>query len=291
MTSTSITFPDRVRDAANFLMTNRLPRRQLTRLFGWYSKLEQPWVAQPSLALWRRVADLHLEEAEQQQFRSLHECFVRRLKPGARPLCTDADTLCSPSDAIIGACGTVREGQVLQVKGQAYPLADLLLDDGLARRHEGGLFITLRLTSSMYHRFHAPCDLQIQRVTHIPGDMWNVNPPALARVPSLFCRNERAVIRVRCQPGGEPLTLVPVAAILVASLRLHCINALLGQAYEGPRDIPCNAGVSRGEEMGWFEHGSTIIMLAPRGWQLAPGLATGMRIRMGEALVKTAAGA
>jgi phosphatidylserine decarboxylase len=287
MTRQGIAVAQRLGDATNFVLTNRLPRRQLTRLFGWFSRIEHPWVAQPSLALWRRFADLRLDEAREAKFRSVHDCFVRELKPGARQVDSDPRVLCSPSDAILGAHGVVREGTVLQVKGQAYALSDLLLDDALACRHEGGTYVTLRLTSSMYHRFHAPCDLQVGTVTHVPGDMWNVNPAALARVPSLFCRNERAIIRARRSDNGDALTLVPVAAILVASLRLHCLDTLLGQSYEGPRELRCQKSVARGEEMGWFEHGSTIVVLTPPGYHLAPGLVTGQRLQMGQALLRS----
>ena len=148
-------------------------------------------------------------------------------------------------------------------------------------------FATLRLTSSMYHRFHAPYDCRVERVSYISGDTWNVNPIALKRVERLFCKNERAVIRCRL-PSGALLTLVPVAAILVASIRLKFLDVRLHLEYRGPNVIPCDAAVSKGEEMGWFEHGSTIIVFAPEGVSLRDGLGEGGRLRMGEALMRLA---
>jgi phosphatidylserine decarboxylase len=141
------------------------------------------------------------------------------------------------------------------------------------------------LTSSMYHRFHAPDDGTVEHVSYIGGDTWNVNPIALERVQRLFCRNERAVIRMRLT-DGTPLALVPVAAILVASIRLHFLDVLLHIRWPGPNEMPCNARVTKGEELGWFEHGSTIIVFAPPGCALAQGIATGQRIRQGQALLQ-----
>ena len=121
------------------------------------------------------------------------------------------------SDGIVGAAGPVIAGECLQAKGFAYTLMDLLADRDLVRQYQQGSYVTLRLTAGMYHRFHAPADCEVQHVSYISGDTWNVNPIALQRVENLFCKNERAVIRLRLEPSGHIITLVPVAAILVAS--------------------------------------------------------------------------
>ena len=143
----------------------------------------------------------------------------------------------SPSDGIIGAFGKIEDTKLFQIKGAPYSLLDLLGDPALVERHRNGRFLTLRLTSSMYHRFHAPYDATIERVTFIHGDVWNVNPIALKRVERLFCKNERAVIETRLA-SGEALTLVPVAAILVASIRLHFLDVTLNAQSRGPVDFP-----------------------------------------------------
>jgi phosphatidylserine decarboxylase len=270
----------------NFLLSNRIPRRQLTRFMGWWSRIEQPWVCSASIAIWRLFSDLDLSEAKTARFRSLHDCFTRELKDGARPIDQRPNRLISPCDGLVGACGRVSLGSVLQAKGSPYTLTDLLADAALARYYEGGQYATLRLTSSMYHRFHAPADCRVEQITYIAGDTWNVNPIALKRVARLFCRNERAVIRCRLAASDKILTLVPVAAILVASIRLRFLNVLLHLRYRGPNVIPCDATLQRGEEMGWFEHGSTIIVFAPPGLSLADGVREGARFRMGEALLR-----
>jgi phosphatidylserine decarboxylase len=268
----------------NFLLTNRIPRRWLTQVMGWVSRIENPLVCRVGIFLWRLFTDLDLSEARKTHFTSLHDCFTRQLKDGARPVDPDPLALTSPCDALVGACGKVENGMVLQAKGFPYPLADLLCDDELVRYYRGGTFATLRLTSSMYHRFHAPCDCRVEQVSYISGDTRNVNPVALKRVERLYCKNERAVIRCRLSSGAL-LTLVPVAAILVASIRLKFLDVRLHLKYRGPNLIPCDAPLRKGEEMGWFEHGSTIIVFAPPGVELCERFGDGGRVRMGEPLL------
>lgn len=274
----------------NFLLTNRVPRQLLTRFMGWFSQIEQPLVRDLSIATWKLFADLDLSDARKTEFRSLHDCFTRELKPGARTVNDDPDILTSPSDGIVGACGSIAGVELFQAKGFPYTLPDLLGDPELVERYRDGSYITLRLTSSMYHRFHAPADCDVHKVTYISGDTWNVNPIALKRVEKLFCKNERALIETTLTPGGQRILLVPVAAILVASIRLHFIDVLLHIRYRGPNVIPCSAQFAKGEEMGWFQHGSTIIVFAPKGFALCEGIADGKQVRMGEALMRIPGG-
>jgi phosphatidylserine decarboxylase len=273
----------------NFLLTNRIPRGLLTRLVGRLSRIENPLFCRICIWLWRLFTDLDLSEAKKQRFNSVHECFTRELKEGARSIDPDPNCLISPCDGLVGACGLVQQGMALQAKGFDYPLLDLLRDESACRYYEGCQYVTLRLTSSMYHRFHAPAEARVEQVVYISGDTWNVNPIALKRVERLFCKNERAVLRCRLEPSDAQagvLTLVPVAAILVASIRLKFLDVLLHVKYRGPHLIPCNAAVRRGEEMGWFEHGSTIIMFAPPGMELQPGIEEGTRLAMGQAILR-----
>jgi phosphatidylserine decarboxylase len=269
----------------NFLLTNRVPRIALTRFMGWFSQRREPWVRDLSIAVWKRFADLDLSDAKKTHFDSLHDCFTRDLKAGARPIDEDSSVLTSPCDAIVGACGRIEGAQVFQAKGFPYSAVELFGDAAAFEPYRNGSYATLRLTSSMYHRFHAPHDLSIERVTHLSGDTWNVNPIALKRIERLFCRNERALLETRLA-SGHRLALVPVAAILVASLRLHCVDRRLHRRYRGPRRIDCNAVYRKGDELGWFEHGSTIIVFAPPGFALADGVAPGMHIRMGRPLMR-----
>jgi phosphatidylserine decarboxylase len=273
----------------NFLLTNRIPRIALTRWMGWFSQIESPLLARISIAVWRVFSDLDLSDAKKQRFTSLHDCFIRELKEGARTVDLSADVLASPSDAIVGAQGTVEHGQLFQAKGMPYTMRELFGPQQDLAPFEGGRFMTLRLTSSMYHRFHAPDAARLEHVSYLSGDCWNVNPIALKRVERLFCRNERAVLRMTLS-DGTPIAIVPVAAVLVASMRLHAVDVErhLRQLNEanGAHEWPCDAPYERGQEMGWFQHGSTLIVFTPPGFE--PLVETGQRIRMGQALMRRA---
>jgi phosphatidylserine decarboxylase len=273
-------------DGLNYLVTNRIiPRRSLTRFVGWLAKVEQPLVRDLSIGLWRQFSDLDLSEARQTTFRSLHACFIRELKDGARPIDQTPDILTSPCDAIVGASGRIVDGVMLQVKGSTYALEELVRDPGLVAAYRNGTYVTLRLTASMYHRFHAPHDCRVRQVRHIAGDAWNVNPPTLKRVERVFCRNERAVLTLDLD-AGQQVALVPVAAILVAGLKLRFMDLPADQRHTDTWVRDCDVPFAKGEEMGWFEHGSTIIVLAPPAVELGAGVTEGHTIRMGEPLMR-----
>jgi phosphatidylserine decarboxylase len=271
-------------EGLNFLLTNRLPRRTATRFMGWFSQIEQPLVRKASMALWRLFCDVDLSDAEKLRFTSMRDCFTRRLKPGSRPFSTDAGLFPSPSDAIVGANGPIDGDTVHQIKGMDYRLSELIGDANAIAPFIGGHFVTLRLTAGMYHRFHAPRDLTVKEVTYFPGDCWNVNPPALKRVPRLFCRNERAALRCTIDTD-QPLMIVAVAAVLVASIRLSFLDLPSTIRRGLVRRFTSGARLMRGEEMGWFEQGSTLVLLLPPGWAMA--VEEGTRIRAGQPLAQS----
>jgi phosphatidylserine decarboxylase len=270
----------------NFLLTNRIPRRAATNLVARIARAEHPLIARPALAAWRFFAGVDFDEAETTHFRTLRDGFIRRLKPGARPFDADPKVIASPCDAIVGAHGRIDGDRLLQVKGFPYRLGDLVPDPAMVETYCDGSFVTLRLTAGMYHRFHAPHDLIVGGVTYLSGDCWNVNPIALKRVERLFCRNERAVIEMRLRATGTPMLMVPVAAILVASIQLSFLDTERSLRERGSARISCNAALAKGEEMGWFEHGSTIIVFLPAKVHLADTLVEGATIRAGQPLAR-----
>ncbi|MDO6443386.1 archaetidylserine decarboxylase [Marinobacter sp. 2_MG-2023] len=270
----------------NFLLTNRIPRRWLTLFMGWFSRIESPILARISIAVWQCFADdLRLQDARTPRFRSLMECFTRQLKPGLRPLDMHPGVVCSPCDAIVGACGRIEGNRVFQAKGFPYSLDELIPDAAQAARYRNGQFVTLRLKSSMYHRFHAPVDCHVSQVDYVSGDTWNVNPIALKRVEKLFCKNERAVLELRLDDPRYSLTLVPVAAILVASMKFHFLAEPLDLKYRGANRITCDAEFVKGQEIGYFQHGSTILVFASEQYQRIAGIDEGHCIKVGEALL------
>ncbi len=273
----------------NFLLTNRLPRRWLTQFMGWFSKIEHPWVRDNSIAIWKFFSNLDLSDAKKSNFKSMHDCFTRELKSGARTINMDPSVMASPVDAIVGASGRIDGTLVFQAKGFPYSLQDLLGEEENVDDWQDGTFVTLRLTSSMYHRFHAPYDCTVEKVRYYSGDTWNVNPIALHRVEKLFCKNERAFIRTRLDGTGpcanQRVALIPVAAILVASIRLHFLDVLFHLKYSGPKTFSCDAPFAKGQEMGWFQHGSTVIILAGKGFILCDDLQQGSKVHMGQAIM------
>jgi phosphatidylserine decarboxylase len=138
----------------------------------------------------------------------------------------------------------------------------------------------------MYHRFHAPCRCEVRDLTYISGDTWNVNPIALRRIERLFCRNERAVIHARVTDSTQSIALVPVAAILVASIHLNFVRMPLTLNHKGRHRIPCRASFEKGDEMGHFRQGSTIILFGTDGLELCETVRQDSRIRMGEPMMR-----
>ncbi len=269
----------------NFLLTNRIPRAALTRFMGWFSKIENPLVRDLSIACWRLFSDLDLSEARKTEFKSLHDCFTRELRPGLRPVDPDPAIVASPCDGIIGAFGRIADTELFQIKGAPYSLLDLLGDPALVERAPQRPLH--HVAADVEHVSPLPCahDCRIEQVTFIHGDTWNVNPIALKRVERLFCKNERAVIQTHLATG-EALTLVPVAAILVASIRLHFLDVRAQRADQGAGGVSVRLSVRKGDELGWFEHGSTIIVLAPDQFEFCDNVSDQARIRAGEPLLR-----
>ena len=269
----------------NFLLTNRVPRAALTRFMGWFSKIEQPLIRDLSIALLAAVFRSRPVRGAQDEFqepaRLFHPRAQARLAP-ARPRPVDRGQSLRRHHRRVRRD---RRYRTVSDQGRRLFASDLLGDPALVEAHRNGRFITLRLTSSMYHRFHAPYDCRIEQVDFISGDTWNVNPIALKRIEKLFCKNERAVIRTRL-PTGETLTLVPVAAILVASIRLHFLDLVLNAETRGPDVFPCDVSVRKGDELGWFEHGSTIIVLAPDHFEFCDNVVGSARICAGQPLMR-----
>ena len=230
---------------------------------GWFSKRRHPWVRDASIAVWRLFADLDLRDAKKTRFDSLHDCFIRELQAG---LARRRSAACGAGEPLRRHRRRLRRGrrhQVFQAKGFPYSVADLFGD---AQPVEPSRRLLRDAAPDLEHVPPLPraARLRVERVTYMSGDTWNVNPIALKRVERLYCKNERAVDRARLRRRPR-IALVPVAAILVASIRLHFLDVLLHLRYRGPQRIDCARRYRKGEEMGWFEHGSTIIVFAPRG--------------------------
>ncbi len=273
----------------NFLLTNRVPRRLLTQFMGWFSQIEQPVVRRLSIGIWRFFADVDLGDAKTTQFPQ----HARLASPGssrtdARPIDPDPAVLVSPCDAIVGACGRLEGGVLIQAKGQSYTLQELLDDARLVRLYGDGCYVTLRLSSGMYHRFHAPHDCRIEQVTYISGDTWNVNPIALKRVDKAVLPQRARAAAGKLDATGDVVTLVPVAAILVASIRLHFVDVLLHLKYPGPNRHCLRCGVAQGRG-DWLVSARLDRHRSRAGAIIRPcaNVAQGATVRMGQPLLRT----
>ena len=231
-----------------------------------------------------------LEEAEWSRidnYEHFNAFFTRALKPGLRPQPAAPDRLSSPVDGAISQLGPIRQGLLVQAKGHTYSSAALLADEELAKNFYGGSFSTIYLEPHDYHRVHMPCTGRLRSWAYVPGRLFSVNPSTARSVPGLFARNERMVAVFDTQFG--PMALVMVGAIIVGGIETVW-NGRLTPPHR--RNVPPTYYqpmqpllLRRGDELGRFHMGSTVILLAPPGalnWN--PELAPGQEVRLGQGL-------
>ncbi|HYR26783.1 MAG TPA: archaetidylserine decarboxylase [Aquabacterium sp.] len=220
-------------------------------------------------------------------YASFNEFFSRPLKAGARPL-AQADLVC-PVDGAISQFGPIQKDQVFQAKGHSYSTTALVGGDReLAARFEDGHFATLYLSPKDYHRIHMPCDGRLTRMIYVPGELFSVNPATARGVPGLFARNERVVCVFESEHGPFVLTLVGATIVgSMATVWHGLVNPPRSQQVREWRYEDQAIVLKKGEEMGRFLLGSTVVMLFPKGdLRFNPAWAAAGPIRMGEAMAQ-----
>ena len=265
-----------------------MPRRALTQLAGRLAGAELGGLTQAAIRRFVARYGVDMSEAANPDiagYASFNDFFTRALRPGARPLAA-ADYLC-PVDGAISQFGAIERGQIFQAKGHHYGARALLAgDEQLAAEFEDGQFATLYLSPRDYHRIHMPCAGRQVRMTHVPGDLFSVNPTTARGVPGLFARNERVVCLFDTVRG--PLALVLVGATIVGSMATvwhGVVNPPRPGAVRRFDYADRPVDLARGAEMGRFLLGSTVVLLWPRGTlRFNPGWAPGGAVRMGEAM-------
>lgn len=280
-----------LQDRLKVLPQYLLPKRALTVFGGWVAGARAGRLTTRLIAWFVRKYGVNMAEAaspDLASYASFNEFFTRPLKPGARPLAS-ADLIC-PVDGAISQFGAIQRDQIFQAKGHHYSSTALVGGDAvLAAQFDNGHFATLYLSPRDYHRIHMPCDGVLKRMIYVPGDLFSVNPLTARGVPGLFARNER-VVCVFDGPHG-PFALVLVGATVVGSMATvwqGVINPPRGPVREWRYDGGAIA-LKRGEEMGRFLLGSTVVMLFPAGpLQFNSGWAPGEAIRLGEAMADRA---
>jgi phosphatidylserine decarboxylase len=264
-----------------------LPRNLLSRAAGRFAALRLPrsWV-RAEIELFARAVGADLAEVRDplESFGSLQEFFTRALRDGVRPVDSADDALVAPCDGAWGESGTIEAGRLMQVKGQPYALSDLLASREDAAAFEGGAFATFYLAPRDYHRFHAPCDLRVERARYVPGTLWPVNRIGLDGVAGLFAQNERIAATMRATHSDSLMCLVAVGATLVGKIRLR-FDALETNVRGAPAEVRAYPGgipLAKGQEWGHFEFGSTLVLAAQRGAVELSAKPPGSRLRLGE---------
>jgi len=284
-----------VSDRLSVLPQYLLPKQALTAFAGFVASRERGWVTTEIIRRFVAKYQVNMEEAARSDIASyltFNDFFTRALKPGARPL-ADAD-LISPVDGAISQFGRIEHDQIFQAKGHRYSTTALVGGDAaLAARFQNGSFATLYLSPKDYHRIHMPCDGRLARMVHVPGELFSVNPVTARGVPGLFARNERVVCLFESPRG--PFALILVGATIVGSMATvwhGVVNPPRGKqvrAWDYDPSAASAVALRRGEEMGRFLLGSTVVMLFPAGpLQFNPDWAPGRLIRLGEAMANYA---
>ncbi len=277
-------------------LIGHLPQGAFSRGFGHIADVRLPRRARSAvLGAFARATGIDIAEAELPlvEYPSINSFFVRRLRPGVRTWPDDPGVATSPVDGVVGQSGTIRGGTLLQAKGRAYPVHEILADRAEARRYDGGAFLTLYLSPRHYHRIHAPCGGMIRRARHVPGALLPVNAPAVMHVDRLFPRNERLL----CAIDGP---LGRTALIAVGAYNVGRISAAFDPDWNGgehgwvtnrgvraieERSYDPGIRVERGAEIMAFHLGSTVVLLFERNVRLER-LEPGAAIRLGSVIAR-----
>ena len=263
-------------------------------LVGWgATKALPPRLRRLAYRAFARAVGANLDEVELDLagYPSLGDFFARKLRHGARVVDAAPGAVISPCDGVIAARGVAVAGTLVQAKGRSYQLAELVADADLAARLTGGAYATIYLSPRDYHRVHAPAEARITGYDYLPGALWSVNPRVASRRDGLLARNERVVIRMNAGSLGC-IALVMVGAAGVGNIRLALALAGMGTAIDSatwraarePRRVElCGVTAARGDELGAFRLGSTVVVVfEPDKVELAGEV--GDAVRFGERL-------
>ncbi|MBT8077110.1 MAG: phosphatidylserine decarboxylase [Gammaproteobacteria bacterium] len=281
---------DAVRARAFLLLQYMLPKHFITAIVYRLTRIRLRSFKNLLIRAFAKTYGVDTDEAADavpEGYADFNAFFTRSLKPGSRPVAAEA--VVSPVDGTVSAAGDIQERQLLQAKGRYYELADLLasdIDDATA--YDGGKFATIYLAPHNYHRVHCPVDAQLRRARYVPGDLFSVNVATVSLLPELFARNERLIMHFDTARG--PMMLLFVGALNVGSITTNWTGEIRPVRRGVVQDLTLDpdaqrAQIKKGELLGWFNMGSTVILLFPRNrvtWDA--GLAAGNTLRMGEAI-------
>ena len=264
-----------------------LPARAIGAVVHRLARSRRPWLKNALIRAYTRVFavdEAEMDRARAVDYPSFNAFFTRALRPGARPIDADPQGICSPADGRVQQSGQVSGGRILQVKGTTFSAAGLLgAEPEAVAPFDGGAFLTIYLAPRDYHRVHAPLDGTLRRMHFIPGARFSVNSTTTDAIPGLFARNER--LACLFDGGPTPWWLVFVGAMNVASISTVWAGEIAG-SREPRREVydPASApALAKGDPLGQFNLGSTIIAIFPQGRAvLDPSLAPGRALAVGE---------
>lgn len=267
-----------------------LPQHFLSHLVGWIAASRIGFLRRALIRAFLRQYPVDLAEAarpDPEAYASFNDFFTRRLRAGARPLDPEARAALCPADGMLSQAGAIAGDTLLQAKDIDYSVTALLGGDSpLAAEFAGGAFATIYLAPHNYHRVHMPLAGTLRAARFVPGDLFSVNASTAASVPGLFARNERVVCVFDTAAG--PMAVVLVGALFVGSMSLAWSNRIRGEDRRRVRELPVHdpiIALDRGAELGWFNMGSTVVVLfGPHGPALVEGLVPGRALRVGERL-------
>ena len=256
---------DKLKIALQYIM----PKHLLSRLVGKLAAAELGAITTSVIKWFIKQYKIDMSEAAQSEpeaYSSFNAFFTRALKPGIRPLCQDDDYIVHPVDGAVSQCGPIKEGRIFQAKGHDYSSLALLGDQAEdAKRFEGGDFATIYLAPKDYHRIHMPIKGTLSKMTYVPGELFSVNPLTAENVPGLFARNERVVAIFETEIG--PMAMVLVGATIVASIETVWAGTVTPPTgkqvftWDYPTQGPEALTLDKGDEMGRFKLGSTVVIL------------------------------
>ena len=263
-----------------------LPHHFISRIVFHLTRIHGPLV-QPMIRAFIKAYDVDMSQATVQdirEFKTFNEFFVRSLKPEARPIAEGESDLASPVDGTVSQCGDIMNDHLLQAKGHFYSVQDLLGgDEKLAELFSGGRFATIYLAPYNYHRIHMPIDGLLQKMIHVPGRLFSVAQWTVRAIPNLFARNER-VVCLFDTPSG-PMAMILVGAINVAAIETvwaGLVTPPMGKRISEFDYQHTEKKYAKGEEMGRFNMGSTVILLTTDKVEWSQQLNAGQVLRMGE---------
>ncbi|WP_052189429.1 MULTISPECIES: archaetidylserine decarboxylase [Xenorhabdus] len=273
-----------------------LPKQCITHLAGWFANKKAGWLTQLAIQVFAKVYKVNMNEAQESSFKAystFNEFFVRPLKEGIRPIVNETHQLALPADGTISQLGAIREEQIIQAKGHYYTVEALLAGQyQLAEQFRNGQFVTIYLSPKDYHRVHMPCDGVLKEMIYVPGDLFSVNPLTAANVPNLFARNERVICLFDTAFG--PMVQILVGATIVGSIETvwsGCVTPPregIIKRWTYPAEGEGAVSLKKGEEMGRFKLGSTVINLfTPNQIQFANNLYSGSQTLVGGLLAQT----